>query len=174
MFDYVNNNPIDKWAYRFLRDIKFVHQKKKLMFGNIGRQLMNNKLIMQRKKDLLSNRDFLKAFRASKSRLIIILLERIRDYFIDHGYNSVHSDDQSDDEEGVEMSDEIIQLINTMSKDLNTKIWVISADDRQKVHDTFAKVKNMGLGAEDGYFYRWDSQGEKTRDDWTRLLREHD
>lgn len=79
LYSYVTTHTIDKWAYRFLRDIKFVHQRKMAVLGNEGRQVVTNKLLMQKKKEIISTSDFIKKYRTSKSRLIIILIDRIKE-----------------------------------------------------------------------------------------------
>lgn len=72
------------------------------------------------------------------------------------------------------MSYEVLTLINKLSKDKKNKIWIISSEERQKVHDSFGKLTSLGLAAEDGYFYRNDSEDNKTANDWTLFNKDQD
>lgn len=173
MLDYVNSHPVDKWAYKFLKDIKFINQKRKAMLGIQARQLLNNKLAMEKKKEYASSKDFIRSFKLANSRLIIILLKRVKELLIDK--NSEDEDEYETEEiSDNEISDMTIELIKRLSKEPNTKVWVITADSKNQLHDTFANVEDLGLAAEDGYFYRWNSKGGKNKLDWSRLIKDDD
>lgn len=174
MIEHVDSNTVEKWAYRFLRDIKYVHQKK-LMLGHEGKQILANKLLIQKKKELLSSRDFLKNYHNSKSRLIIVLLDKIIEMLNEKGYyGSNPSESDSEETSDTEISQEILALLNKLSKDKKNKIWVISSEGRDKVMSCFQKLNDLGLAAEDGYFYRWHSQSGKSATEWTTLLKDND
>jgi trehalose-phosphatase len=173
MLDYVNSHPIDKWAYRFLKDIKFINQKRRMLIGNEGRKLLNDKIIRERKKQFVLSKDFIQTYKASKARLIIILLNKAREIMIEK--NSEDEDDSNSDEgSDKEISEVTLELINRLSKNKNTKIWVISADEKSKVHDTFSKIENLGLSAEDGYYYRWHSKDDRSKFDWSTATDDDD
>ena len=38
----------------------------------------------------------------------------------------------------------------------------------------FSHIENLGLAAEDGYFYRWTSQEGKTSQDWSQISKDND
>jgi trehalose-phosphatase len=175
MLAYVNSHPIDKWAYRFLKDIKFINQKRRMLIGNEGRQLLNDKLVKERKKQFVLSREFVQTFKESKARLIIILLNKVQEIMIDKNSDEEEEEDFSGSEESEkEISEVTLGLIDRLSKNKNTKIWVISADEKSKVHNTFAKIENVGLSAEDGYYYRWHSKDEESKLDWSIAIDDDD
>jgi trehalose 6-phosphate synthase/phosphatase len=171
MLHYVNTHTIDKWAYKFLKDIKFVNQKRKTMLGLEGRQLLNNKLQMEKKKDFVMSREFIKTFKAAESRLIIILLEHSKDLMLET--NSTDEDCEDEDIEEQEISDKLMRLLNKLSDDKKTKIWLISSDEKSKLLENFSSMK-ISLAAEDGYFYRDNTKADKNIDEWSRLIKDGD
>lgn len=175
MLGYVNSHPIDKWAYKFLKDIKFINQKRRMLIGNEGRRLLNDKLVKESKWQFFMSKEFDRIFKASKARLIIILLNKVEEIMVDKNSDEEEEEDISGSEESEkELSQVTIDLINRLSKNKNTKIWVISADEKSKVHNTFAKIENLGLSAEDGYYYRWHSKDEESKLDWSIAIDDDD
>ena len=173
MLEYVKSRPIDLWAYRFLKDIKFINHKRKLLIGQKGRKLLNNKIARERKKEFISSREFTQSYKNAKSRLILIMLNKVQELLIDTNSDTEY-DEEAEEYSDTEISEVTVELINRLSKSPNTKIWIISADEKCQVHQTFAKIENIGLSAEDGYFYRWNSKGGKTAKDWSTLLKDDD
>lgn len=169
MVNYINAHPIDLWAFRFLKDIKFINQKRKNMIGNEGRQLLNNKLMMEKKKEFLASKEFYKTYKKSNSRLIIIMLKHVKELLLDKGSDD-EGDGDSEDFSDTELSDVVLELLQRLSKDPKNKIWIVSADETHKLHDTFYKIPNLGLAAEDGYFYRTKHSTDKNKNDWSRLI----
>ena len=172
MLQYVNSHTIDIWAYNFLKDIKFVNQKRKAMLGYEGRQLLNNKLMMEKKKEYVTSREFINTYKVSKSRLIIILIESFKELMIET--NSADDEYGSEEMSDVEMTDITIKLIHKLSEKRNTKVWLISSDQKAELHTHLHKLSNLGMAAEDGYFYRWHSKNVKNKNDWSRLIKDGD
>ena len=173
MMDYVNRHPIDKWAYKFLKDIKFINHKRKLMLGNEGKQLLTNKINMEKKQKFVSSKEFINSYKKSKWRLILILLEHVEELFIDKNEEDAALD-ESDDISESEITEITFELIKRLTKETNTKVFIISSDGKQRVHDIFSSNEDLGLAAEDGYFYRWNSQNSKSSVDWSKLSKDDD
>ena len=62
MLDYVKTHPIEKWVFKFLKDIKFINQKRKRILGNEGKQLINNKLNFEKKLKFANSKEFVLFF----------------------------------------------------------------------------------------------------------------
>ena len=75
MLEYVNNHPIEKWVFKFLKDIRFINHKRKKILGNEGKQLINNKINMEKKQKFVNSKEFISTYKSAESRLILILLE---------------------------------------------------------------------------------------------------
>ena len=173
MLDFVNRHPIDKWAYKFLKDIKFINQKRKQVLGNEGKQLLTNKINMEKQQKFVSSKEFISSYKKSKWRLILIFLEHVEELFIDKNQEDIGID-ESDDISESDITEVTYELIKRLSNEENTKVFVISSDGKQRLHDIFASNENLGLAAEDGYFYRWSSLNNKTSIDWSKLSRDDD
>lgn len=173
MLDFVNRHPIDKWAYKFLKDIKFINQKRKQVLGNEGKQLLTNKINMEKQQKFVSSKEFINSYKKSKWRLILIFLEHVEELFIDKNEEDIGID-ESDDISESDITEVTYELIKRLSNEENTKVFVISSDGKQRLHDIFASNENLGLAAEDGYFYRWSSLNNKTSIDWSKLSRDDD
>ena len=173
MIEYVKSHPVDLWAYKFLKDIKFINHKRKILIGQEGRKLLNNKIAFEKKKEFLASKEFMNKYKKADSKLIIILINKVQQILLEKNSETDFTD-ESEDVSDTEISEVTVELIKRLSLQENTKIWIISADDKQKVHETFSKIENIGLAAEDGYFYRWNSKGDKNEEDWSTLVKDHD
>ena len=59
-------------------------------------------------------------------------------------------------------------LADLCSDDKNT-VFVVSGRNKQAMHRWFARVTKLGIGAEYGFFYRWNSE-MKSEQDWEQLF----
>lgn len=82
--------------------------------------------------------------------------------------------DESEDISDSDITEVTYGLIKRLSKEPNTKVFLVCSDEKQRVHDMFSQIEDLGLAAEDGYFYRWNSQGGKTAQDWSKLSKDND
>jgi trehalose 6-phosphate synthase/phosphatase len=66
-----------------------------------------------------------------------------------------------------EPTDQILSALNKISKLPNTIIFIVSPESKKQMHDWYAKkCPNLGLAAENGFFWRWNSV-DKGENDWT-------
>ena len=79
------------------------------------------------------------------------------------------------DEEGVipESSQQFHKAavaLNQLGKDPRNLIIIVSRDTKHMMHERYASLApHIGLAAENGFFYIWNSI-DKKNDDWNRLL----
>lgn len=125
MLNYVTSHPIDLWAYKFLKDIKFINDKRKILIGHEGRKLLNNRIASQRKKEFLSSREFFRNYKNSKSRLIIIMLSKVHEILLDKN-SETEFDEDTDEISDTDFSEVTVELIQKLSQDSRNKLWVSS------------------------------------------------
>ena len=71
-----------------------------------------------------------------------------------------------------EICHEAISILDTLSQDPNNTVFVISPSSKKLLQSWFSKANNLGLAAENGFFWRWNSpdQGDK----WNTLIEVED
>lgn len=57
-------------------------------------------------------------------------------------------------------SKEVITIMNSLSRDKNNMIFLVSGRERDSLSRWFSPCKKMGIAAEHGYFMRWSSNEE--------------
>lgn len=55
---------------------------------------------------------------------------------------------------------EVLSILNTLCSDPRNFVVIVSGRPRSILEECFSSCKNLGLAAEHGYFYRWDSDSE--------------
>lgn len=71
----------------------------------------------------------------------------------------------------LEPTPEAIKALDQLSKNNpNNIVFVVSTDSKQVLHKWYSsKAQQLGLAAENGFFWRWTSL-DKKEDDWNRLI----
>ncbi len=71
----------------------------------------------------------------------------------------------------LEPDPKVLHLLNDISKDPNNIILIISNNTKTQMHNWYAeKCPNIGLAAENGFFWRIDSK-DKNEHHWTKLIK---
>ena len=62
-------------------------------------------------------------------------------------------------------SSEILNALNALSSNPQNIVMVVSTESKVLLHQWYQKAPNVGLAAENGFFWRWNSKGKK-KDEW--------
>jgi len=73
-----------------------------------------------------------------------------------------------------EPSPEAISVLDTLSKDPNTIVFVVSPGSKTLLHRWYHKTENLGLAAENGFFWKWNSKEMPAEADWNTLIEVED
>mmetsp|Transcript_22140 Transcript_22140/g.21355 ORF Transcript_22140/g.21355 Transcript_22140/m.21355 type:complete len:134 (+) Transcript_22140:1-402(+) len=69
-----------------------------------------------------------------------------------------------------EPSSHLVDVLNEISNDERNTCFVISSQKKNVLHDWYGeKVPKMGLAAENGFFWRWNSE-LRNEHEWIKLL----
>ena len=154
-----------KWAIHVLNDLKTIEKIENpsecmtVGFG-MGHKVMNIRAGFQvTDANILS-----KSYRSARSRLIVL----------DWGGTLVSDHDKSDRLQAYALatgqatrvgpSQELTDLLTKLSSDMRNSVFVVSGKELLAVSEYFGNVKNLGLGAEHGFYYRWP-RDERVHDD---------
>ena len=108
-----------------------------------------------------------KAYRNSRSRLIVL----------DWGGTLVSDDDKTDKLRAYALATgkttrvgptlKLTKLLEKLASDVRNNVFIISGKELMAVSEYFGHIKNLGLGAEHGFYYRWPREhflaGERPR-----------
>ena len=65
---------------------------------------------------------------------------------------------------------EVIETLNKLASNPNNIVFVVSSESKSNMHTWYHKLApKVGLAAENGFFWRWNSEN-KTVNDWNKLI----
>ena len=167
---------VPMWAIHVLNDLKATQKVADrsdtmvLGFG-MGYKVMNIRPGFQAADTSAISR----AWRAARSRLVVM----------DWGGTLVSDDDKANKLQAYALatgkatrvgpSKDLTDLLARLSSDMRNHIFVVSGKELLAVSEYFGGIKNLGLGAEHGFYYRWprdekNTMPEKESDAETALL----
>ncbi len=153
---------MQNWAIQVLNDLKSVvkeNDKSDVMgvgFG-MGFKVMGIKADFK----LVDTNAVTKAYRSARSRLIVL----------DWGGTLVTDNDKTDNLKAYALatgqatrlgpSRELTDLLEKLSSDSKNSVFIVSGKELIAVSEFFGSIKNLGLGAEHGFYYRWPRDEQK-------------
>ena len=70
---------------------------------------------------------------------------------------------------GYEPPKAVLSVLADLCSDEKNTVFVVSGRNKAMMHKWFAKVPKLGIGAEYGFFFRWNSE-MKSANDWDQLF----
>ncbi|CAI2372636.1 unnamed protein product [Moneuplotes crassus] len=158
MLQYVLKHSTLSWANQFLRDLKCSHETtESSLFLGIESEVVKHRLIHRKNTKPLDHEAFLNAYENTSKRLIMIDT---------HGIDSMQGKATANDFNfsHPEISDKAIHLLDSLSREVENKVWIIGPDGKNQL-DLIIKKSD-----------RYDeTSSKKTRENkWDRLLKELD
>lgn len=141
--NYITSHTTYKWAYAFLKNLKLANQTTdSTLYAGMGIGLNYTVVRNIGNVHMLSIPHLEKHYYESKDRLIIIDQE-----------GTLPSKELCHFES---LPDDITQYLEVLSRDGRNKVFLIS----QQRKDQMPKFDspNIGLGAENGFFYKWNNK----------------
>ena len=134
MLKYVMKHSTRSWANQFLRDIKMAHhQLESTLFLGLTSDAVKHRLIHQSNIKPLNQKHFLEAYSRASNRLIIIDTKGINTP-IDSG--EICTEDLSSND----LSEQMLNILDSLSRVEDNKIWVISPDIKSKIEKMLSKI----------------------------------
>ena len=148
-FQHVMKSSCKDWFYSFLKDIKNTKlSDENTYYLGVGEGL-NFKLM--KIKSTLKKLDFencVNSYKKSNKRILFLDYEGT----LPSNYNS--NDDNLIQSKGKKPSEEILNLLNKLTKDEKNTIFIITGRGINLVNEWFDKIDNLGLAAEHGFMYK--------------------
>jgi len=153
--EYSSNMTTQNWAIQVLNDLKATKDQDQastmaLGFG-MGFKVMGLSSGFKPVDPVVVS----KAYRNSRSRLIVL----------DWGGTLVADDDKTDKLRAYALATgkstrvgptaKLTKLIEKLASDVRNSVFIISGKELMAVSEYFGHIKNVGLGAEHGFYYRW-------------------
>ncbi|CAL1381827.1 unnamed protein product [Linum trigynum] len=139
-YRYVSTHDVGYWARSFLQDLERTcrdHSKRRCW--GIGFGLSFRVVALDPNFRKLSMEHIVSAYKRTMTRAILL------DY--DGTLMPQGSIDKSP-------SQKTIQILNSLCRDKNNIVFLVSARSRQTLGEWFSQIEDMGLAAEHGYFFR--------------------
>ncbi|CAI0432039.1 unnamed protein product [Linum tenue] len=139
-YRYVSTHDVGYWARSFLQDLERTcrdHSKRRCW--GIGFGLSFRVVALDPNFRKLSMEHIVSAYKRTTTRAILL------DY--DGTLMPQGSIDKSP-------SQKTIQILNSLCRDKNNIVFLVSARSRQTLGEWFSQIEDMGLAAEHGYFFR--------------------
>jgi len=74
----------------------------------------------------------------------------------------------------MEPTTEALNALNKISEEPSNLVFIVSHDSRKRMHKLYSKkAPKLGLAAENGFFWRWNSIN-KSESDWNQLIEVED
>lgn len=154
---------VSMWAIQVLNDLKATQKVADgsdtmvLGFG-MGYKVMNIRPGFQ----AADTSSISRAWRTARSRLVVL----------DWGGTLVSDDDKANKLQAYALatgkatrvgpSKDLTDLLARLSSDMRNHIFVVSGKELLAVSEYFGGIKNLGLGAEHGFYYRWPRDEKNT------------
>ncbi|XP_072977803.1 alpha,alpha-trehalose-phosphate synthase [UDP-forming] 6-like [Typha angustifolia] len=145
-YKYVSTHDVGYWANSFLQDLERTcrdHDRRRSWGIGFGLSFRVVALDLNFRK--LSIENIVSAYRRSTTRAILL------------DYDGTLMPQASIDKSA---SPESIEILNSLCRDRNNMVFLVSAKSREKLSDWFSLCKNIGIAAEHGYFLRLRKDAE--------------
>lgn len=154
--EYSSNMTTQNWAIQVLNDLKAIakdqDQASTMAMGfGMGFKVMGLSSGFKPVDPVVVS----KAYRQSRSRLIVL----------DWGGTLVADDDKTDKLRAYALATgkstrvgptmKLTKLIEKLASDVRNSVFIVSGKELMAVSEYFGHIKNVGLGAEHGFYYRW-------------------
>ncbi|KAI7993396.1 Alpha,alpha-trehalose-phosphate synthase [UDP-forming] 6 [Camellia lanceoleosa] len=140
-YRYVSTHDVGYWARSFLQDLERTckdHVQRRCW--GIGFGLSFRVVALDPNFRKLSMEHIVSAFKKNRNRAILL------------DYDGTLMPQASIDKGP---SSKTIEIINSLCRDKNNMVFIVSARTRDKLADWFSPCENLGIAAEHGYFLRW-------------------
>jgi len=172
--EYVSRVTTQRWALAVMLDLKGVHKNEDIgRYAGAGLGLGFRLLGMDNKFDSLDTRTVAKAYRTSRSRLILL----------DYG-GTILNDDNIDQFTRYQLvtktkdytcpTERLIFLLKDLCADPKNHVFVVSGKERLSLTKTLHSIPKLGLAAEHGMFISWPSSGTKKKRHWETIIPDPD
>mmetsp|Transcript_34490 Transcript_34490/g.97716 ORF Transcript_34490/g.97716 Transcript_34490/m.97716 type:complete len:872 (+) Transcript_34490:312-2927(+) len=146
---YVSTHTVAFWAQSFCKDLKFLTEKHNtLRCYALGLGLDSFRMVAL-------DANFRKLDYASLSRMYQSSRKRV--ILLEHNGTLITHNSNSDLPPGV------LNMLTSLCEDERNHVYVISGQQRKELIEYFEQVPNLGLAAENGFFFR-----DTTATEWTR------
>ena len=156
-YEYVIHKSTSKWVKKFLTQLKICrsnpneYQYMKIGFGLNWQVIRSKKGYQELDFGLTQER-----YANSKMRFIAIDQEGVIPFKMQNGKNLP--------------TNEAVNALNNLSKDPKNIVFLVSPESKSKLHEYYSvKAPNLGLAAENGFYWRWNSI-DKSINDWHQLI----
>ncbi|XP_072992016.1 alpha,alpha-trehalose-phosphate synthase [UDP-forming] 6-like [Typha latifolia] len=145
-YKYVSTHDVGYWANSFLQDLERTcrdHDRRRSWGIGFGLSFRVVALDLNFRK--LSIENIVSAYRRSTTRAILL------------DYDGTLMPQASIDKSA---SPKSIEILNSLCRDRNNMVFLVSAKSRESLSDWFSPCKNIGIAAEHGYFLRLRKDAE--------------
>lgn len=159
---YVSTHDVAFWAHSFLQDLeRACREHVRRRCWGIGFGLSFRVIALDQSFRKLSVEHIVSAYKRTKKRAILLDCD---------GTMMMQSSVSTNP------NMEAVRVLNSLCRDINNVVFVVSGKDRRKVTEWFSSCENLGMAAEHGYFVRegddaeWETCKSLSNFDWKHVV----
>ena len=166
-FQHVMKSSCKDWFYGFLKDINNTKlSDENTYYLGVGEGLNFKLMKINSSLKKLDFSNCINSYKKSNNRIIFL------DYEGTLPSINNSNNDNSIQSKGKKPSEEILDLLNKLTKDEKNTIFIITGRGINLVNEWFDKINNLGLAAEHGFMYKINKENEKNKN-WKSMIKNY-
>ena len=162
-YRHVMKSSLKEWLNSFLKDIKNTKlTDENTFYLGVGEGLNFKLMKINSEFKKLNIKEIIPQYENSTRRLI----------FFDYEGTLPSSSEGDFQSKGVKPNEEVLSLLEELSQDKHNTVFIITGREIKLVNEWFGHIKDLGLAAEHGFVYRFNS-GNPMNDKWTRMIKNY-